>query len=456
MTEPIERTDPSPSPEGLRPTWSRSSRPLPRTVVRPLQAFLETETSSAVLVLGATLVALAWANSPFSGSYERLWSTNLTVGLGGWIVSYDLRGWVSDGLMTLFFMVVGLELKRELLTGELHDRRAAFLPIIAAVAGMVVPTAIYLGLTAGSVAAEGYGIAMPTDVVFALAVLGLAGRAPSGLKAFLLTLAIVDDLGSLLVVAFADKGSVSMLPLVLALAALAAYLLLWRIGVRAVVVFVVVGIVAWAGLGKAGISPTLAGVALGLLTPAVAFQRPRAVSEEAHRVADQTVDDPQPPDADAAEWLYLGRLSREAVPPLARAEAFLLPWTGYLLVPLFALAVAGIDLSGSAIADTTAGRLALAILASRVIGKPLGIVLATLVATRLGAPVPSGVRVRHLVGLGFAAGIPFTVSLYIAEISLPAGLFETATAAILVAAILAGGLGLAVLWLAHRGSCSGT
>jgi Na+:H+ antiporter, NhaA family len=287
-------------------------------------------------------------------------------------------------------------------------------------------------------------------------VLGLAGRAPSGLKAFLLTLAIVDDLGSLLVVAFADKGSVSMLPLVLALAALAAYLLLWRIGVRAVVVFVVVGIVAWAGLGKAGISPTLAGVALGLLTPAVAFQRPRAVSEEAHRVADQTVDDPQPPDADAAEWLYLGRLSREAVPPLARAEAFLLPWTGYLLVPLFALAVAGIDLSGSAIADTTAGRLALAILASRVIGKPLGIVLATLVATRLGAPVPSGVRVRHLVGLGFAAGIPFTVSLYIAEISLPAGLFETATAAILVAAILAGGLGLAVLWLAHRGSCSGT
>jgi Na+:H+ antiporter, NhaA family len=432
-------------PSGVRPSWSRSKRPIARRVVQPFQAFLETETSSAILLLGAAIVALLWANSPFGDSYERFWSTNLTIGVGDWAISYDLRGWVSDGLMTLFFLVVGLEIKRELLTGELREWRAAVVPVAAAVGGMVVPAVIYLALTAGSDAAKGFGIAMPTDVVFALGVLALVGRLPPGLKAILLTLAIVDDLGSVLVVAFAYRGGVEWQPLAIALASLAVYGLLWRINVRALIVYVALGMAAWVALGEAGVSPTLAGVALGFLTPAVAFQRPRTVSQEAHRVADETVDEPEPPDADAPHWLYLGQLSREAVSPLARAEAFLLPWASYLVVPLFALAFAGIDLSGKALTDAATSRMGFGILVSRVVGKPLGIGLVTVIALWLGAGLPADVRGRHMLGLGVVAGIPFTVSLYIAEISLPVALIPTATVAILLAAFVAGALGLVVL-----------
>jgi NhaA family Na+:H+ antiporter len=432
-------------PSGVRPSWSRSRRPIARRVVQPLQAFLEAETSSAILLLGATIVALLWANSPFGGSYERFWSTNLMIGVGDWAISYDLRGWVSNGLMTLFFLVVGLEIKRELLTGELRERRAAFLPVAAAVGGMVVPAAMYVAFTSGSDAASGFGMAMPTDVVFALSVLTLARRLPAGLKALLLALAIVDDLGSIVVVAFADRDAVNLAPLAIAVALLTTYGLLWRINVRAVVVYVALGVAAWVALGQAGVSPTLAGVALGFLTPAVAFQRPQTVSGEAHRVADQTVDDPDPPDADAAHWLYLGRLSREAVSPLARAEAFFLPWASYVVVPLFALAFAGIDLSMDALAEATNSRLGLGIVVSRLVGKPVGVALAVALALWLGAALPTGVRRWHVIGLGAVAGIPFTVSLYIAQISLPTRLIETATVAIVLAAVVSGILGYLIL-----------
>src|SRR5262245_56551679 len=168
--------DASPAPDGVRPTWSRSRRPVARRVVQPLQAFLETETSSAVLLLAATLVALAWANAPFGESYATVWGIDLTIRLGRWSLSHDLRGWVSDGLMTLFFLLVGLEIKRELLTGELRERGAAMLPVAAAIGGMIVPAAIFLAFTVGTDAAGGFGIAMPTDVAFALAVLALARR----------------------------------------------------------------------------------------------------------------------------------------------------------------------------------------------------------------------------------------------------------------------------------------
>jgi Na+:H+ antiporter, NhaA family len=261
----------------------------------------------------------------------------------------------------------------------------------------------------------------------------------------LLGLAIVDDLGSIVVVAVTYPDSVKVVPLVVAIGFLTLYGGLWRINVRSLVVYVVLGVAAWVAVSEAGVSPTIAGVAVGLLTPAVAFQRPRAVSEEARRVADRTVDDPDPPDADAPSWLSLAGLAREAVSPLARAEAFLLPWVSFLVVPLFALAYAGIELSRGAIADAATSRLGLGILASRLVGKPLGISLAVGVALALGAALPAGVRRRHVVGMALAAGIPFTVSLYIARFSLPADLVETATVAILLAAAACGLLGFAVL-----------
>ena len=334
--------------------------------------------------------------------------------------------------MTVFFLLVGLEIKRELLTGELRDRRRAAMPAVAALGGMLVPAAIYLAFTAGTDATEGFGIAMPTDIVFALAVLTLARNAPAGLKALLLTLAIVDDLGSIVVVAFVDSSDVDGLALAVALGIFVAFAVLWRIGVRAVVVYVVLALASWVALDAGGVAPTLAGVVIAFLTPAVAFQRPRHVSAEAHRVADLTLDEPDPPDADAAQWLDLARMSREAVSPLARAEALLLPWSSHVVVPLFALANAGVRLSGHAVAEAASSRLGLGILTSRIVGKPLGIALAVLVALRLGlGTLPEGVRRGHVVAVGAIAGIPFTVSLFVAELALPARLVEPATVAII-------------------------
>jgi Na+:H+ antiporter, NhaA family len=446
VTDRTESNDaPGPS-EGLRPSWSRSSRRLPRKVVQPLQAFLQAEISSAVLLLAATAAALIWANAPFSGSYERFWGTELTIRIGTRALTHDLQGWVSDGLMTVFFLLVGLEIKRELLTGELRDRRRVALPAFAALGGMLVPAAIYLAFTAGTQGADGFGIAMPTDIVFALAVLTLARNAPAGLKALLLTLAIVDDLGSIVVVAFIDSSDVDGVALAVALGIFVAYAVSWRIGVRAVVLFVALALASWVALDASGVAPTLAGVVIAFLTPAVAFQRPRHVSVEARRVADLTVDEPDPPDADAAHWLDLARLSRETVSPLARAEALLLPWSSYLVVPLFALANAGVRLSGHAVAEAASSRLGLGILTSRIIGKPLGIALTVLVVLRLGlGTLPEGVRRGHVVAVGAVAGIPFTVSLFVAELALPVGLVEPATVAILLAAAAAGLIGFLLL-----------
>ena len=436
-----ERRPSAPS-DGIRPSWSRSTRPLARHVVQPLQAFLDAEASSSVLLLVATVLGLLWANSPLGDSYRALWSTDIALRAGRWSISNDLRGWVADGLMTLFFLVVALEVKRELLTGELRERRRALLPVACALGGMVVPVALYLVITAGSVSARGFGIAMPTDVVFALAIVSLVPRTPPAVKAITLALAIVDDLGSILLVAVAYSRALVLPAVLLAIGIVVLYGLLWRVQVRATFVYIILGVAAWAALVPSGIPPTLAGVAVAFLTPATVFQRPSAVSREARRVADRVGDEA---DEDAAEWLHLGRLSREAVSPLARTEALLLPWSSYLVVPLFALAFAGVDVSSDALAAATSDRLGLAILVSRVIGKPLGIVLAAWLALRLGAWLPAGVHRRHLVAIGAAAGIPFTVSLYIARLSLPVRLVAPAMTAILVAALIAGALGFAVL-----------
>jgi NhaA family Na+:H+ antiporter len=438
---------PGPAP-GVRQPWSRSERRVPRVVLQPLQTFLETESAGGVLLLVATVVALVWANSPWSGSYDRLWHTELTIGLGRWELTHDLAHWVSDGLMTLFFLVVGLEIKREVLTGELRDPRAAAVPVLAAIGGMVVPALLFLAVVAGGVGAGGWGIPMATDIAFALGVLTLVARsAPASLKPFLLTLAIVDDIGAILVIAIFYAGGVSVEPLLVAVAACGAIVLLQRIHVRAAVVYVVLGVVVWIATSESGVHPTIAGVALGLLTPAVPFQRPSTVSLEAHRVADETVEDPDPPDADAAYWLYLAGLSREAVSPLARVEAVLHPWVSFVIVPLFALANAGVHLSGGAVSDAATSRVALGIVVGLVVGKPLGITLATALAVRTGlGRLPAGAGRRDVVGVGVVAGIGFTISLLITDLAFAGGgLEQAAKVGILAASVLAGVIGALVL-----------
>lgn len=439
---------------GIRPPWSRSDRRLPRVVLRPLQEFTQTSVSSAVVLFAAVIVALAWANSPWKEGYASLWHTPVVLRLGSRSIERDLHFWVNDGLMTLFFLVVGLEIKREVVTGELRAWRAAALPAVAAVGGMLVPAMIYLAVAHGD-AARGWGVPMATDIAFALGVLTLAAAyAPTPLKPLLLTLAIVDDIGAIIVIAVFYSRGVEMAPLVGALLTLGGVALMIRAHVRALGVYLLLGTLLWYLTYRAGIHPTIAGVALGLLTPAVPFQRPRAVSAEARRTADETTDRPDPADADAAWWLRLAWLSREAVSPLARVEHGLLPWTSFVILPLFALANAGVELSASTLRASATSVVVLGIVLGLVIGKPLGVLAMSAVTTRSGlARLPASVGWGDLTGMGVTAGVGFTMGLFIAQLAFPPGpRLEEAKIAILLASLLAGGLGYVVLRLApNRG-----
>jgi NhaA family Na+:H+ antiporter len=440
--------EPTETDEGLRVPWSRSQRAVARRIVQPLQSFLEAEASSGILLLGAAAFAIAWANSPWNATYEDLWHTVLTLRIGDWVVREDLRHWVNDGLMALFFLVVGLELKRELLTGELRDPKAAALPVIAAVGGMLVPALIYLALNASGEGSRGWGVPMATDIAFALGVLTLAARsAPPSLKPFLLTLAIVDDIGAIIVIALFYSGGVKMDALLVAAGLVAVTIALQRFDVRAGFVYVTLGVAVWLAFYQSGVHPTIAGVILGLITPAVPFQRPRAVSAEAVRTAESTVDDPEPPDADAPQWLRLASFSREAVSPLARAEAALHPWTSYVVIPIFAFANAGVALSTGALAEAATSPITLGVVLGLVVGKVVGITLASEIAvrTRLGR-LPTGCGRRQMLGVSAVAGIGFTVSLFVAELAFAASVIaDEAKIGILVASLVAGVLGFTIL-----------
>lgn len=438
---------------GLRAPWSRSDRPVPRRVVQPLQTFLETEGSGGILLLLAAGAALVWANSPWSRTYEQVWHSTFTLQVGPWSISEDLREWVNEALMVLFFFVVGLEIKRELTTGELRDPRAAALPVVAAVGGMALPALIYLAINPTGEASRGWGIPMATDIAFALGVLSTVGRGlPGSLKLFLLAVAIVDDIGAIAVIAIFYSDQVTWGALGIAGLLLLAIVGLQRIHVRAIPVYVVLGIAVWVAAFESGVEPTIAGVALGLLTPAVPFQRPWAVSREAHRTADETVDRPVPPDADAHHWLRLAGLAREAVSPLARLEHLLHPWTSFVVVPVFALANAGVDLSGGAVTDAFGRRITIGVVAGLVVGKTVGIFLAARAATRLGLTrLPEGVRWPHVLGVSAVAGVGFTVSLFIVGLAFtdPASA-EAAKVGVLAASVLAGAMGAALLSRAAR------
>jgi NhaA family Na+:H+ antiporter len=437
----------------IRFPWSRSDRRLARLVARPLQSFLQAEASSGVLLVIAAVAALVWANSPWSASYDTFWGTELTLRLGPWSVSEDLRHWVNDGLMALFFYVVGLEIKRELLTGELRDRRAAALPVLAAVGGMVVPAAIFLLVNTDPATERGWGIPMATDIAFAVGVVAVLGRrVPSSLRLFLLSLAIVDDIGAIVVIAVVYSGDISTTALAVAAGLVVAILALRRLEVRFVPVYVALGLGVWLATYLSGVHATIAGVVLGFLTPARPFQRPAAVSREAERVADQTQDDPDPPDADAHLWLHLAGLSREVVSPLARAEATLHPWTGNLVVPVFALANAGVVISADSVAAAVGSGLSWAVFLGLVVGKPLGVAGAAWLGTRTRlARLPDGVAWRHLVGAAVVAGIGFTVSLFVAGLAFDdPELQDQATLAVLAASVVAGVSGALALFRAGR------
>jgi NhaA family Na+:H+ antiporter len=379
--------------------------------------------------------------------------------VGSFELFEPLGTWIDEPLLGLFFLVVGLELKREVLTGELRDRRALAVPVLAALVGMAVPALIYVAVAARTAgAARGWAIPMATDVPFALGLLAVAGRGlPPSLRTFLLTLAIVDDIASLAIIGVFYAGHLDAAALAVELGAIVLTWAMFRLRLQAVALYAAMAVVVLVAATRSGLHATLAGFVLGLLVPSIPFQRPAAVSAEAHRVADQTVDHPDPPDADAEAWMSLAALSRQAVSPLARLEAALHPWTSNLIVPVFALANAGVTLTASNLSGPLTGVVFAGVLAARVIGKTAGVPLGAVVATGTGiGRVQPGMGGRELLALGAAAGVGFTVPLLVIQLAFgtdPSA--DQARAGLLAASVVAAGAAAVLMALARRSGQTG-
>ncbi|UJA20208.1 Na+/H+ antiporter NhaA [Thermoleophilia bacterium SCSIO 60948] len=431
------------APEPFPRPWLRSQRPVPRRLGRPLERFLSVETGSgAVLLLGA-IAALVWANlSP--GGYEDAWSQHLAIGIGSLEIDESLRHWISDLLMAVFFFLIALEVKREFLFGDLADRRVAAVPIAAAIGGMVVPAGLFLLINSGSGGEpSGWAIPIATDVAFALAVLAAIGRmAPSGLRAFLLTVAIADDIGTIVVIAIFYTSDLSLVWLGGALGAAALVWAFNRAGVRMISAYVALAGLLWITMHESGVHATIAGVIIGLLTPARPFHDPdvtaEAITHDLRRVL-QTDDK----EIEEGTMISTARLAREAAAPLTRMEHKLHPWSAYLILPLFALANAGIPLSGEVLSGVFTQPIGLGIVAGLLLGKPLGLLLASGLAVRgFGGSMPPGITVGAFAPLGLIAGIGFTVAIFIADLALTGEELAEAKAAILIGSALSAVLAL--------------
>lgn len=431
----------------LHVSWINSDRLLARLIAQPVRRFLRIEAAGGILLLAATVAALVWANSPAHHSYVRLWHEPFTVALGPWRFHQSLGRVVNDGLMALFFFVIGLEIKREWVAGELRDRRAAVLPVVAAVGGMVVPALLYAGFNVGSGGARGWGIPMATDIAFALGVLTLLGRRiPNGLKVFLLTLAIVDDIGAILVIAVVYSGAIDWVWLATAAGAVAVIVGARAARVRWPVFYVAAGLFLWLATYSSGVHATIAGVVLGLLTPAVPFQPLEATQAAAETL--QAWEGLSVEEMRRVSWLV-----REAVPVTDRMEDLLHPWTSYVIVPVFALANAGVELRhGFSGAGT---RILLGVAVGLVVGKAIGVTGASWLVIRSGlAPLPDGVRWRQLAGVGALAGIGFTMSLFMTDLAFrgagAAAFADHAKVGILLASVVAAAAGVAILAMGGR------
>ena len=402
-----------------------------RNLQTPLRQFLRTETGGAVVLLAATIAALAWANVHAS-SYAAVWGTQLSVRIGDAGISQDLRHWVNNGLMTFFFFVVGLEARREFDMGELRERRRLALPLAAGLGGMVVPVAIYLAANGGSPAAHGWGVAMSTDTAFALGMLALVGRSfPARLRAYLLTVTVVDDILALGVIATVYAQDVA-LPALLAALAVFGVILLVRAGrVRAGPVYALLGAAAWVALYSSGVEPVVLGLVMGLLT--YAYPAARGDLERATEVFRLFREQPTPELARSARTGVV-----TAISPNERLQQLYHPWTSYVIVPLFALANAGVTISADFLGRASTSPVTLGILAGYLVGKPVGIFGFSWLVTRLSrGRLRPPVGWATVAGGGAIAGIGFTVALLIATLAFSGAQLEEAKVGVLSAALCA-------------------
>jgi Na+:H+ antiporter, NhaA family len=411
---------------------------LARLAVRPLERFLHIEAASGILLLVVAAVALAWANSPWAASYARLWHTPLGIRIGAFAFERSLEWFVNDGLMVIFFFVVGMEIRREIHHGELSDWRRAALPAAAALGGMLAPAALYLLLAGAPATRSGWGVPMATDIAFAVGILSLLGkRVPAALRVLLLALAIIDDLGAILVIALFYSSGVALSGLLLAAVGFGGIVGMQRFGVRAKLAYVAPALVAWAGTYAAGIHPTIAGVIVGLMTPVRAWLGPAGFLAGARQDLEQLAqsDTKQIPPQDLADILRRTDLSRrEAISPAEGLIESLHPWVAFGIMPVFALANAGVALAGAQL-DSSASRVVTAVALGLIVGKPIGVLSATWLALRLRvAALPAGMSLRHIVVLGVVAGVGFTMALFIAQLAFAdARLLAAAKIGVLVA-----------------------
>ncbi|UQA57976.1 Na+/H+ antiporter NhaA [Polyangium aurulentum] len=438
--------DPRPSPPPG--TWLPARR-LAESIVRPLERFLHVQAASGLLLLAAAALALAWANSPYHASYEHLWHTPVTLGLGGWVFRESLHFWINEGLMVVFFFVVGLEIRREMHHGELSELRRAALPVFAALGGMIAPALIYFALNPAPPARSGWGVPTATDIAFAVGVLALLGkRVPAAIRVLLLALAIIDDIGAIIVIALFYSSGISLVGLLIALLGVAGVFALRIFGVRPPLAYVLPGAVLWAGLLRAGVHPTIGGVILGLLTPVNPwFGKARfvdAMESAIHEFRHHSTE------GHGAHSLLrpLARIRvarREALAPLVRLEAALHPWVAYGIMPLFAFANAGVRLGGIDLGAPASSRIVLGVVLGLVLGKPLGILAASFLAVRARiAALPRGVTWRGVTLVGLVAGIGFTMAIFIAGLAFPDDAsLGAAKLGVLLASAIAAVVGLA-------------
>lgn len=406
-----------------------SPRKLPRAQLLAERAFatferfVHIEAVSGIVLLVAAAVALVWANSPHAESYHHLWHLPLSIGIGEHVFSRSLHFWVNDALMTIFFLVVGMEIRREIHEGALSQLKQAILPLAAAAGGVLVPALIYLAINLEPVRGQGWAVPTATDIAFAVGVLALLGRAiPASLRIFLLALAIIDDVIAVLIIAFFYSGGLDPSGFMIAALGVLAVIGLQRIGVGSAYAYVLPGAVVWTGLLVTGAHPTLAGVVLGLMTPVISVPMRESPTEALSRIAGELRGRDSFPAHDAhaltGPLRQLRVAQREVLPPVVRVQMALHPWVAFGIMPLFALANAGVSVEGVDLRAGEAHLVMLGVGVALVAGKPLGVVAATWLMVRMGwCMLPKGASWRGILLVGLLAGIGFTMSIFIAMLA---------------------------------------
>jgi NhaA family Na+:H+ antiporter len=430
------------SPGPLPPAQAMAER-----VFQTLERFLHIEAVSGITLMAAAAAALVWANSPYADGYELFWHTPITVGVAGYSVSTPLHFWINDALMTVFFLVVGMEIRRELHEGALASPQLAALPVAAALGGVIVPAAVFLAINTDVVARNGWAVPCATDIAFAVGVLALLGKSvPPAVRVFLLAIAIIDDIVAVVIIALFYSSGLEPVGFLTAGVGILLVLGLQKIGIGSAWAYVVPGTIVWLGTLYAGIHPTLAGVALGLLTPVLARRTRATLVDDAARAVASLDRQTERSDAHSLRepLKQLGAAQRDLLPPVVRVQMTLHPWVAYGVMPLFALANAGVRLDGVALAAETPVRVLLGTLAALVLGKPIGIFAVSWVAVRAGwCRLPPSVTWRGVFLVGCLGGIGFTMSIFIATLAFGDGAYlAAAKVGVILASAIAASAGL--------------